>query len=214
MTAAARVISFLFHPLLMLTFGLGLILATNPYAFGFREMEEGWQLALLCFIYTFLFPTITLLIMRGLNMVNSLALETKEERWGPLIATLAFYFWFYANIRQNPNIPDPFESFTLGACLALSMAFFAALFNKTSLHAVGLGGMIGLVGTLGWIFDQPYVVLGPYEVHVFLLMAVLILFSGVVGSARLHLKAHQVPDILTGFLIGLAGQFFAVRILY
>lgn len=214
MTTAAHLISALTHPLFMLTIGLGLVMAANPYAFGFRELEQGWQITLLCFIYTFLFPAITLLIMRGLGMVNSLSLESKEERWGPLIATLAFYFWFFANIRQNPNVPDPFESFTLGACIALSLAFMVTLFEKVSLHAVGVGGLVGLVGILGWVYDEPIFTIGPVRVHAFVALATLLILSGVIGSARLHLKAHDTRDIIAGFLIGLASQFFAVRILY
>lgn len=152
--------------------------------------------------------------MRGLGMVKTLSLASKEERWGPLIATLAFYFWFFANIRHNPNVPDPFEAFTLGACIALSLAFLVTLFEKVSLHAVGLGGMVGLVGILGWVFEDPFLKIGSIKAHLFPVLAILLVFSGLVGSARIHLKAHESRDIAAGFLIGLAGQFFAVRILY
>jgi membrane-associated phospholipid phosphatase len=41
-------------------------------------------------------------------------------------------------------------------------------------------------------------------------MAILLL-AGVIGTARLYLKAHSLPEVLNGYLIGFAAQMLAMR---
>lgn len=214
MRISALLISVVAHPLLMLSLGLVLLMAINPYEFGFDQWAGGWRLIIICLIYTFVFPLLALFMMRGLGMVKSLQLPTKEERWGPLIVTLVFYFWFFINMKHNPNIPASFTAFTLGSCISLSLGFLFSVFDKISLHALGLGGIVGLILIAIWLGEEQTLLLWGYRVNLLLVIVATLLFSGMVGSARLLLNAHQLSQLAVGFLVGLCGQFLAVRFLY
>lgn len=46
-----------------------------------------------------------------------------------------------------------------------------------------------------------------YSISILPLGSILIILTGILASARLHLKAHNQKEIYLGFFIGLIGQF-------
>lgn len=146
-------------------------------------------------------------------MVKSLTMPSKEERIGPLIAALVFYTWFLMNVLDNPNVPKEFDVFVLGVCIALGLAFFANVFIKLSLHAVGMGGMTMMVLIMGWKYGVDYVYLGEFGIHMLVILAVFLVIAGLVTSVRIFLGSHRKIEIYSGFLIGAISLFLAMRYL-
>ena len=62
----ARFLSLLGHPLLVLTIGLALLLATNPFAFGAHDFgdHKARVLLLTVFITTFVLPGVGVAVMK------------------------------------------------------------------------------------------------------------------------------------------------------
>jgi hypothetical protein len=213
----SNAISVLFHPLLMLTYILVLLLLANPFLFGIRHYSEGGKLFLIVFLYTYLYPSFAVLMMKALGMIDSLEMKTKNERIGPFIATGIFYLWFFRNIYSDPNMPVAYVAAVLGATIGLFSAFFINLFYKISLHAVGVGGLIGVAFITVTFFSygiMPLDKLGMMQVNTYYLLFVTILISGLVGTSRLILKAHRPQEIYLGYLLGLATQLLAIKILF
>lgn len=215
---AAHIISILFHPLLMLTYMLLLLLLVNPYQFGVHSMAEQWKLVIMVFLSTFLMPIFAVFMMKSLDMVKSMQLEDRFERIGPYILTGVFYLWMFINFKGNPTIPKPLVIVMLGSTIALFGAFFFNNFTKISAHAAGMGGLVGMaiINTMYFNFDTFTVSLGwlgIYEISTnFLLMATIIL-AGIVCTARLLLGAHSEKQLYTGFAIGFLSQFIALLFL-
>ncbi|MBX2815871.1 MAG: phosphatidic acid phosphatase [Saprospiraceae bacterium] len=215
MRAAAHIVSFLFHPLLMMSYGLVLLLCVYPHGFSVHSLWGADRLLIICFIYTFFFPSLAILMMRGLGMISSLEMPTRQERWGPLIICLVLYFWFFANIRKNPAVDESFTAFVLGASIALSLSFLASLFDKISLHGVGAGGLVGLVFVLILLnTNTPMLAIGNIRVHLFIILVAFVLLAGIIGSSRLYLKAHSFRQVVAGVLVGFSGQMLATGFLY
>jgi len=42
----------------------------------------------------------------------------------------------------------------------------------------------------------------------------ILIFSGLVGSARLYLNAHEPKDLWGGYLVGFASQFIALQLVF
>jgi hypothetical protein len=207
-------LSVFFHPLLVLTYGLLLLAFANPFLFGQSSLRGSTAVLLVkCFSYTFVLPLLTTLLMSLLGMVKSLSMPSKEERIGPLIAALVFYTWFLMNMLDNPNIPKEFDVFVLGVCIALGLAFFANVFIKVSLHAVGLGGLTVMVLLMGWKYGIDYVYLGGFGIHMLVILAVILLMAGLVTSVRIFIGVHRRIEIYSGFLIGTISLFIAMRYL-
>jgi membrane-associated phospholipid phosphatase len=213
----AYFVSVIFHPLLILTYMLVILMIVNPYLFGGATIGNAGVLILTIFLFSVMIPGVSVLMMRALGMVDSIELKDRQERIGPYIVTGVLYLWIFRNFLDNPQIPDAYSIFILGATIGLFLAFFINLFSKISMHAVGMGGLLGmiLITLLRYSFNNFSVNIGGqiFQMSTSSLFIAAILACGIVGSARLLLSAHHPRDIYGGFIVGLGAQFLALAIL-
>jgi len=215
----AKVISFLFHPLLILTYMLLLLLLVNPYLFGVNNMGGRIPLILIIFLSTFVIPAFAVLMMKFLGMVASMELETKQERIGPYIIAGVFYLWMFINFKENTMIPMAYTTFVLGATIALFVGFFVNIFSKISTHAIGMGGLIGMIVITMMQFSYESftfntALFGSLQLSMNLVLMIAIVIAGLVGTARLLLKAHEPKDLFGGYMVGFFTQFVALYFLF
>lgn len=219
MQAFAKIISVIFHPLLVLTYMLVLFLLVNPYIFGVHNIAEpfGMQLILRVFLSSFFIPMVAVLMLRFTGLVQSLEMPDRQERIIPYIVTGIFYLWLFRNLVDNTTIPRLFTSFALGTTIALFLAFFINLFSKISAHAVGMGGGIGMLVLLMSYFPDYNAIAIPFpgnqvlEISTTALLLIVVVLAGLVGTSRLSLKAHEPMDLYGGYFIGFVGQMIALR---
>ncbi|MBI5915880.1 MAG: hypothetical protein HY842_10915, partial [Bacteroidetes bacterium] len=203
----AKIISILFHPLLIVTYMLVLLLVVNPYQFGVYTIADHWKLVLLVFLSTFLMPIFAVFLMKSLKMVESMELRDRHERIGPYILTGVFYLWMFINFKSNPEIPKPFVIAVLGATIALFGSFFLNNFTKISAHAAGMGGLAGMAVINAVLFNFDTFTLnlgglGAYEISTNLVMMAVIVLAGIVCTARLLLEAHTERQLYVGLAVG------------
>lgn len=207
MKTISGIISYIFHPLLFPTYGTLLILGLNPNMFGYfgERLHIVWLI--IVFALTFVFPGIWMLMMKGLRMIDSLHMETSKERIVPFVAAITFYLWTTWMFKANVHMKIPTNQFIFymmaGACISISVAFFMNIFTKVSLHAMGAGSILGLTLTL--------VKFSTFDLR--LLFVGVILLAGIIGTARLILKAHTELEVISGYFIGFAGQFLAFGVI-
>jgi hypothetical protein len=219
--ALAQGISYLFHPLLIVTYMLALLLVVNPYLFGVHSIsdKESKLLLLQVFLSTFFIPGFSVAMLRFTGLVKSLEMRTRQERIGPYIITGMFYIWMFRNFLGSTQVPTAFSCFLLGATIGLFIAFFINIFSKISIHAVGMGGMVGMAVITMLLFSHDSFLLhigplGALELNMSWVLIGLVLLAGLVGSARLLLQAHEPLDLYGGYLVGFAAQFIALRFLF
>lgn len=205
MKTLARITSYIFHPLLFPTYGAFLILYTNPQLFGSWERTQNtWMI--IVFALTFIFPVVWMLMMKGLNMVDSLQLKESKDRIIPLIATATFYLWATwmfkpaASMKIPPNLLIFYMM--LGACFATFMALFFNVWTKISLHSIAAGSLFGLLMVL--------LRYSTYDLRIFFIAAILLV--GFIGTARLILQAHSQREVSLGYLVGFTAQFLSFSI--
>lgn len=217
----AHVFSVVFHPLLIVTYMLIILLLVNPYMFGVNDLTDGRskKLILLIFLSTFIIPAFAVFMMKALDMIDSLQMKTKSERIGPYIVTGILYMWLFQNLLNNPEIPSAYKVFVLGATIALFVGFFFNLFTKISMHALGMGGLLGMIIITSLLFSYGSFIfsVGPFgviEMSMNALLMIVIMLCGIVGTSRLLLNAHNLQDLYSGFIIGMGAQFLALKILF
>ncbi len=207
MRALAKAVSVLFHPLLFPLYGSALILAVNPNLYGYFGEKVHFLWLIIVFILTCLFPAIWLVMMKRLEMIDNLQLDTANERIIPFIATATFYLmatWMFKP-SVTMKVPSNLLIFymMMGGTVAIFVSFFINIFSKISLHAVGGGSLIGL-GMLMIRFST-------YDLRI--VFIALILLAGLIGTARLVLEKHTPLQVFTGYLVGFTGQFVAFSII-
>lgn len=209
----ALLVSGLFHPLLVPTFSFLILVGVNPYLFGTSDLGEPRAMSklILIFLDTFFIPVVAVFIMSRLNMINSVMMEEKSERIGPLLLVMVLYFWIFWNFNNSNDNPTIFSSFLLGVVIALILVFVINLVDKISLHGTGMGGLVGVCVIMLGLFGPNGVSLGSVTVGLPLLVALALVLAGVVGVARLALKGHTPMQLYAGYLVGFVSQFVALK---
>lgn len=217
MRITAKIISILFHPLFVIGYVLILLLSINPYLFVIQDDQAKFLLIFSVVMLTIFFPLFSVFMMKMLDLIKSFQMEEKTERIGPLIVTGTFYLWLFINIKDNSNIPAAFSFFVLGSTIALFLSLMLNSFTKISLHTVGMGGLLAGTFFIRYFFSYDsffvHFPFGSFNIHTNLVLLVVIVVAGAVGTSRLLLKAHETMDVYGGYIVGIFAQIVAFRIM-
>ncbi|MGV3503779.1 MAG: hypothetical protein ACO1O1_08725 [Adhaeribacter sp.] len=194
----AKVLSVLFHPLLMPTYLFYLILYCLPTSVITFQADRRWAIMVLVFTSTFVFPALATYFLYRQGRVKNMELENRPDRHLPfLFTTLCFALTSYL-FFQEAYFDRLF--FYVMALITLSV-FLTLLFSfyyKISAHGVGLGGALGILLLLNKVVP---------ETHLLYVILAAIVLSGLVLSARLELDAHSPAEVYSGFLLGFSLSF-------
>ena len=196
-TKLAKIISIVFQPLLVPTYTLLIIFSLNSYISLLVPVQARHVLMWIVFLSTFVFPVLFIFILYKRGFIKTLNMDDKEERIFPLIVTGVFYLLMYY-IVWNSQFDSVYNMLFLGSALLIIMALIISIYWKISMHMIGVGGMLGaLIG----VAMETYVDLAFYVILVALV-------CGLVGFARLKLKAHTPAQVYAGFLAGFCLMLF------
>lgn len=196
----AQVLSYVFHPLFVPLYGAWLLYRTHPFAFVGLDRSTKAQLFASLAADMLVLPLITVLLLKKLGFISSIYLRESKDRIIPYVACMLFYFWAFYSFKLQPLIPLFFTRFFLGCFLAVALAFLGNIFMKVSMHALGMGGLIGLL----------LLMLRDPGLPMALPLCAALLVCGLVLSSRLVLNAHQSQELYLGFLLGLVAQLLAL----
>jgi len=198
MKVISNFISYLLHPLFIPIGGtIAYFLITPKYT----PLEIQSASILPIFILTVIIPIVTFFILKNVGLVNSIFLETSTERKYPLYIQASILLLILYKVIPNNYVSELYFYFTglLGATVACLLLL---LFNfKTSLHAVGVSGLLMYLINLSIHF----------EINLIIAISIFILLTGIVLTARLYLKAHTRIELVIGVFIGLLSQLLTVR---
>lgn len=194
----SKILSYIFHPLLIPTWFVLMLYYTNPFSFAGTSA----LLSILNVTFqTFLMPFIAIIMLIKLELVSSIEIDDKKQRIIPLIITIIFYIWFY-KASQSLKYPFIMSIFMLGATVSLFLSFFINIFHKLSLHMVGISGALTAVMLLVFISST--------DMSTYFLL--LIILAGAIATARLYLNTHTMREVYSGFLVGMTGQVFGLML--
>ena len=198
----ANFFSYLFHPIFIPLYVTWMLAFIHPnYFVGFSTMGK-YKILLLVAINAFSFPLITVLLLKGLGFINSIFLRTQKDRIIPYIASMTFFFWTQYVLREQNFVPRILVAFMFGVFISSSAALIANIYHKISMHAIGMGGMLGLF--LVVMQQNTMLMTGP--------LAFVLLTTGIVCTARMIVSDHQPKEIYTGLMVGLICQFIGAVI--
>ena len=188
MNKLAQFISIIFHPVLLPTWMI--LIFTVSGIFEVSYLRADICLAVV-FATTFIFPIISLLVLKKFKVIESITMKKREERFIPLFIMVVF---LYVTSRFFNSISAlAIYNFYLICNLVLCvLVFWINLWWKISMHGIGWGAFSATLLTLSTISAKIFL---PYFI-------ISILLSGIVGSARLYLKSHSNSQIYAGFAVG------------
>ena len=98
-------------------------------------------------------------------------------------------------LKQAP-IPPIIFNFIIGATLSVMFAFIINIKWKVSAHMIGIGGLVGALFCISILL----------EIYITPFLIIALFIAGLIGSARLFLKAHNQSQIYVGFVVGMISQ--------
>lgn len=195
----AHLFSYIFHPLFIpLYITWFLVFVHTSYFVGYGDGQKLFMLARIALNMVF-FPLITVFLLKGLGFISSVFLRTQKDRIIPYIASGIFYFWAYLVFRNQPEVPSVMTAFTFAVFLSSSAALMANIYFKISMHAIGMGGVLGLFLLI--MRQDNFLMTVP--------LAIALLITGIVCTSRLIVSDHTPKEIYMGLIVGIICQLVA-----
>jgi hypothetical protein len=189
----AKIISIVFHPLMMPVYGMAIIFSA-PTLLGYLPFNVKKLLLLIMLVNNVLLPLSFLPFLIHRNIITSWAIIERRERNIPQIITAILYCVTSFIIFRLP-IPLFLKSFIFATTVLSLMVTVINFWWKISLHSVGAGALIGLVLMLS------LKMLAPLDLY--LISA--IIAGGLILSSRLKLNIHNPQQVWVGLFAGFFG---------
>jgi membrane-associated phospholipid phosphatase len=195
----ARIVSGIFHPLLMTLYGIILI-------FMFADLPDEMKAHSLYFIgitfvLTTLVPFIGILVLMKIGLVTSgFDVEKREERIYPYLIAIISYICYLVIICRG--VPDWIIAITGSLVLVLCIAMLISMKWKISAHAIGIGGIFGGFTAMyaEGLMNNAY------------LLIILLFCALMLGISRIALERHTPLQVIGGFALGILVTFSSVNL--
>ncbi|MFN0083427.1 MAG: hypothetical protein ACKVOM_13035 [Ferruginibacter sp.] len=198
----ANFFSYIFHPIFVPLYSIVFLVYVHPsYFSGFSAKEKLYTVLISGYNLIF-YPLLSIVLLKAVGFIDSVFLRTKRDRIIPYMACGIFFFWAYTVFKKQDMYPPIMPAFILGVFLAASAGLIANIYYKVSMHAIGMGGWLGLFLVVAK--SNTMLMTWPF--------ALVLLCTGITCTARLIVSDHTEKDIYTGLAIGLLSQFIAAAV--
>lgn len=139
---------------------------------------------------TGILPMLTVAVL-ALNPRFDINMQNSRDRIIPLLFSSAFYYLGYMLLNKMKAFPV-FKIFMIASVLVIVVLLIISFKWKISSHMAALGALAGTFFALS--FRSGVNPIGP--------IILVVLVSGIVGSARLILQKHSLAQITAGYFSG------------
>lgn len=185
----ARIISIIFHPVLIPTIGIFLLMHSGFY-FELLLWEAKRFVLLVVFFTTCILPMLSVAVL-SLNPRFDVNMPGNRDRLIPLLSTSVFYYLGFILLRKVQAVPE-FKLFMLASVVVIVVLLVVSLKWKISNHMAAIGGLSGTLFALSFRS-------GVNPVYSVLIV---VLLSGLIGTARLILGKHDLKQLIAGYGLG------------
>jgi len=190
MKKVARVVSTLFHPLLMPTLGLLLLLNSGTYL-SLLDPAAKRALLFVMALGTLFFPLMMLPVLYYRNLITTFQDASREERLVPHLIILILYVITFVYFVRLP-LSRVIHAYVLSVSILLFIILLVSLKFKICGHMAALGGISGLIITLILLYETP--IQG--------MLMITLLAAGLTGTARLLMGVQRPVEVYSGYLLG------------
>jgi hypothetical protein len=147
-------------------------------------------------IVTILIPISVFYLLVSMGKMNSFQEVSLHQRKFPLLLNAILLYILIEKSITLENIPELYFCF-FGAIMSSLMALLLILFRiKASIHMLGISALTGFLVMIS-IYTQQEML---YSISSF------IVFSGLVATSRLLLRAHTIRELMLGCIVGIMPQ--------
>ena len=186
------VISTLFHPVFINIASLLLLFTLFPSLAAMSYQAKSTIISVIVSL-TVIIPLVLVGLLKITNSISSIQMEDKKDRKWPYIATaMGYIFSFY--LLQKVGVSSLLLKYLLAGIGTVISISVINIFWKISVHMASIGALLGLLVIANF----------TNYIDLRLMIAGIVLIAGIVASARLFANAHNISQIVSGFVLGLA----------
>jgi len=185
--------SYFFHPIFIPLFGTLLYLLFNS---DFLTSGSAYLLVFQILIITVFLPMSFFYLLKTFGKVDTIMLSDVNQRKIPLLLQMILTLVL---IKQSITVDRFLELyyFFLAGLITTFIAFVLLFFKvKSSIHMIGISALTYFV--IGLSMHN--------QINMMYTIATLFLLTGLIASSRLYMKAHNVYELVIGYLIGMIPQ--------
>ena len=215
MERIAKIVSWVFLPLLTPVFGMALALYLPSEQDYFSRNSDclytipgtnKLTILLMFFFFSALTPAVIFYNLKVRGKISTIEIDDRKERNMPItimfLSCLALFLSFIFLVGHLP-VPKFFFSYPLAGMVSSLAFYFLTQWKKVSLHTGGIGIMTGFLISYAALMES----------FPFWTIPAAIVVSGLVGSARMYLGKHTLLEVTIGWFTG-TFLTFAVNYFY
>lgn len=190
--------SFIFHPLWLSTYAMIFYFSHSSFMYTYENILAK---IFAIIILTVFLPLLFLILLKPLNIVNNIYLDTVRERRIPLLFFTSVSAFILNFIFDPIQYKVPFYFFSAVFFSGIVSIILSFLNYKISLHAVGISSISTFIVSFSIFFQTQSV----------LLVSISIFAMGWVLSSRLSQKAHKLNELISGTVLGVLSQILFMQ---
>jgi len=208
MKLLSHLLSWVFLPLFMPLFGLliAMYVPSSPESLVSNDSlylmveQNKWVVLFMFFVFSTVAPGLSFVILRALNVITTIDMESKRERLIPMLIMLAYclllYFLFLVKAHNN-ILPKYVYALPLVGVFVTASFTLINRWIKISLHAGGAGILSGFI--FAYSIEQAQF---QFWTIIFVILA-----SGLTIMARLFLRKHTPTEVYAGWSLAVMITF-------
>lgn len=192
MKTAMKIVSVVFHPLLLATMMTGMILQVAPESFPRIRPEAYPSLLSLVFTLTGALPGLSIYLLKKFKYISDLELMERGERLVPFLFILVYYLMASYLFWVKLDVGLTFRTIMVSVTFLIALLTLISLRFKISIHATAIWCGVGFLSSLyvshaipdnTWLYS-------------------FILCAGLTSASRLYLGYHTDRQVASGAAFG------------
>lgn len=187
----AKIISTIFHPILLPTLGFLLLFISGFYN-SMLTTEAKRFILLVIFFSTATLPMLSIAVL-AFNPNFNFLMPNSRDRIVPLLFTSVFYYIGFILLGRIHFLPV-FKLFMIASVLLIIALLLVSFKWKISIHMAAIGAVTATFFALSF----------RGGVNPTLAINILVIISGLIGTARLLLNKNSIKQLGAGYILGFA----------
>lgn len=196
----AKIISVIFHPVLIPSLGFLLLFATGLYN-SMLTSEARNYILLVVFFSTATLPMLSV-AMLALNPRFDVLMPNSRDRIIPLLFSSVFYYIGYILLSRIHFLPV-FKLFMIASVVVIVLLLLISFKWNISIHMAAIGSMSATFFALSF----------RAGVNPVVAIIIVVILSGLIGTARLSLNKNSLPQVAAGYILGFVILYPVIYIL-
>ncbi|HEU5290417.1 MAG TPA: hypothetical protein VFU05_07245 [Cyclobacteriaceae bacterium] len=185
MTLAARIVTFVFHPILIPALTCLSIFGSGDFGYFFLSKRDLYNVTIL----TLIIPLLVVSVFKLMGLISSIYVESVRERI--IVLSSILIIQFVAVIANGNALTGLTRMIIFNLAVITFLIILITNFIRVSIHSVSV-----------WASVKLFFILNT-DGSLIVLLCVSIFIAGLVMSSRLYLNEHKPAEVYLGAAIGL-----------